>query len=238
MFNLEDDIPSYKLVKVYMANEDGTPRLVTQKPLILDDDFSIKVNSKYGELWQSTPNELMTLLAGAFGIPSGQFTLQGVQIWQSTDPISLSFDVELQMDTDPYEDVIVPTKDLMSLVLPKKSKITIGGQTANSNLKLSTLIPPGPNVQAIVNLIKSDNKVADVASKLLEKFGTDSRGVYKVIVGYATFNNVIITSVEPTYSKEMVYSESREKYYPSSATLSISISTMEMATTDMMDNIF
>jgi hypothetical protein len=221
-----------------MANEEGTPRLVTQKPLILDEELSIKANSKYGELWQSTPNDLMNLLAGAFGIPSGQFTLQGVQIWQSTDPISLSFEVELQMDTDPYEDVIIPTRDLMSLVLPKKSKITIGKETANSNLKLSTLIPPGPNVQAIVNLIKSDNKVANVASKLLERFGTDSRGVYKVVVGYATFNNVIITSVEPTFSKEMAYSNSKRNYFPSSASLSVQISTMEMATTDMMDTIF
>ena len=62
--------------------------------------------------------------------------------------------------------------------------------------------------------------------------------MYKVKVGYATFNNVIITSVDPTFSNEMSYSETKRNYFPSSASLSIEMSTMEMATTDMMDNIF
>ena len=238
MFNLEDDIPSYKLVKIYNADENGTPTLVTDKPLIMNDELSVKVSSKYGELWQSTPNEFMTLLAGAFGVPSGQFTLQGVQIWQSTDPINLSITVDLEMDTDPYEDVIIPTKSLMSLVLPEKSSITIGKRTSNTNLKLATLIPPGPNVQAIVNMMKEDSKIGNVASKLLDKFGTNSRGVYKAVVGYATFNNVIITNVDPTFSSEMSYSNYKRGYFPTSVSLSIEMSTMEMATTDMMDNIF
>lgn len=238
MFNLQDDIPSYKIVKVYNADAEGTPTLVTDKPLIMNDELSIKVNSKYGELWQSTPNEFMTLLAGAFGVPSGQFTLQGVQIWQSTDPINISISVDLEMDTDSYEDVIVPTKSLMSLVLPEKSEMVIGGKKATTNLKLSTLIPPGPNVQAIVDMMKENSKIGDKASKFLDKFGTTSRGVYTVKVGYATFNNVIITSVDPTFSNEMSYSETKRNYFPSGASLSIEMSTMEMATTDMMDNIF
>jgi len=238
MFNLEDDVPSYKIVKIYNADSAGNPKLVTDKPLIMDDDLSIKVNSKYGELWQSTPNEFMTLLAGAFGVPSGQFALQGVQIWQSTDPISVSINVDIQMDTDPYEDVIIPTKSLMSLVLPEKSKMTIGKKTSNTNLKLSTLIPPGPNVQAIVDMMKGDSRIADNVDKLLDKFGTTSRGVYKVVIGNINFNNVIITSIEPSFSKEMAYSESKMGYYASSATLSIEISTMEMGTTDMIDTIF
>lgn len=238
MFNLQDDIPSYKIVKVYNADSEGTPTLVTDKPLIMNDELSIKVNSKYGELWQSTPNEFMTLLAGAFGVPSGQFTLQGVQIWQSTDPINISISVDLEMDTDSYEDVIVPTKSLMSLVLPEKSEMVIGNKKATTNLKLSTLIPPGPNVQAIVDMMKENSKIGDKASKFLDKFGTPSRGVYTVKVGYATFNNVIITSVDPTFSNEMSYSETKRNYFPSSASLSIEMSTMEMATTDMMDNIF
>ena len=82
MFNLQDDIPSYRIVEIYNADAEGTPTLVTNKPLIMNNELSIKVTSKYGELLQSTPSEFMTLLSGAFGIPNGQFTLQGVQIWQ------------------------------------------------------------------------------------------------------------------------------------------------------------
>lgn len=234
MFNLEDGIPSHKLVKIYMA--DNT--LVTSKPLILDDELSISVSSKFGELWQSSPNNFMNLLSSSFGLPNGQFTLQGVQIWQSTDPINISMTLDVLMDDDPYEDVIVPTKSLMALVLPEKSKMVLGNKESKNNLKLSTLIPPGPNLQGIVNSMKNNSKLASKASEFLENFSMGTRGVYKIIIGYATLNNVIITKCEPTYSKEMVYSNSRGKFYPSSASLSVDISTMEMATTDMISDIF
>jgi hypothetical protein len=50
MFNLEDDIPSYKIVKI----TDGDNQSVTGSiPLILEDELSIKVSSKYGELWEA-----------------------------------------------------------------------------------------------------------------------------------------------------------------------------------------
>lgn len=235
LFNLEKDIPPQKLVKIYMADN----KLVTSKPLILDDDLSIKVNSKFGELWQSSSNNFMTLASSLFGIPNGQFTLQGVQIWQSTDPITINIDVDIEMDRDPYEDVIVPVQTLMSLVLPKKSKMVMGNEKSNSNLKISTLIPPGPNVQAIVNSMKDDSKFSELASNLLENFSQGSRGVYNVTIGYVNFVNVIITSAEPTFSKEMSYSTLRQnKLYPVSAKVSLEISTMEMATTDMVATMF
>lgn len=234
MFNLENDIPPYKLVKIYMANE----TLVTDKPLILNDELSISVSSKFGELWQSSPNNFMNLLSSSFGLPNGQFTLQGVQIWQSTDPININITLSVYMDDDPYTDVIVPTKSLMSLVLPEKSKMVIGNKESKNNLKLSTLIPPGPNLQSIVNFMKNDSKLASVASEFLENFSMGSRGVYKVIIGYATFNDVIITKCEPTFSNEMAFSNSKGKLYPTSASLSVEISTMEIATTDMISNIF
>jgi hypothetical protein len=212
--------------------------LVTDKPLIMDDEFSIKVSSKFGELWQSSPNNFMNLLSGSFGLPNGQFTLQGVQIWQSTDPINITIPIEIQMDSDSYEDVIIPTRTLMSLVVPEKSKMVIGKKESNSNLKLSTLIPPGPNLQGIVDAMKNDSRIANLASKFLEDFSMGSRGVYNVKTGFATFNNVIITSVDPTFSKEMSWSDTKRGYFPCSATLSVEISTMEIATTDMIANIF
>lgn len=234
MFNLENEIPSYKLVKIYMANN----TLVTDKPLIMDDELSIKVSSKFGELWQSSPNNFMNLLSGSFGLPNGQFTLQGVQIWQSTDPINITLPIEIQMDSDSYEDVMKPVRTLMNLVLPTKDEMIIGDETSNMNLKLSTLIPPGPNLQGILDSMKNSSKLASKASQFLADFKMGAKGVYKVVTGYATFNNVIITSVDPTFSKEMSWSDTKRGYFPCSATLSVEISTMEIATTDMIDNIF
>ena len=105
MLNLEDDIPSYKLVKI----KDNEGSIIGNTPLILDDEFSIKVNSKYGQLWESSPNNLMNLISNSFNIPSGQFALQGVQIWQSTDPLDINFTVNLEMDSDSYLDVVYPS---------------------------------------------------------------------------------------------------------------------------------
>ena len=242
MFNLQDDIPSYKIVKITDANNSSVTGDI---PLILEDELSIKVSSKYGELWEASPNNFMSLLSSSFGLPSGQFSLQGVQIWQSTDPIDLSITVSLEMDTDPYNDVIAPTVALMNTVLPTKGsmgeKSEIGGlgflKNAISNLKLKTLIPPGPNLQAIWSTISNEG-IPDAIGEALAYFDKGKNGVYNVKIGYAYFNNMIIKNVEPSFSSEMAYSKSRKNYYPSSASLSLEMMTMEVATTDMMNNIF
>jgi hypothetical protein len=242
MFNLQDNIPSYKIVEITGADNSSVTGNI---PLILKDELSIKVSSKYGELWEASPNNFMSLLSSSFGLPSGQFALQGVQIWQSTDPIDLSITVSLEMDTDPYNDVIAPTVALMSTVLPTKGsmgeKSQIGGlgffQKAISNLKLKTLIPPGPNLQAIWSTISNED-MTDAIGKALAHFDKGKNGVYNVKIGYAYFNNVIIKNVEPSFSSEMSYSRSQRNYYPSSASLSLEMMTMEVATTDMMNNIF
>ena len=207
MFNLEDNIPSYKIVKI----TDGDNKSVTGSiPLILEDGLSIKVNSNYGELWEASPNNFMNLLSNSFGLPSGQFALQGVQIWQSTDPIQLSINVIIEMDSDPYTDVILPIIALMNTCLPSKNTKSQMNENSNilnkafSNLKLKTLIPPGPNLQAIWNAI-SNGDVVNEANQALAHFNKESNGVYNVKMGYANLNNVIIKNVEPTFSSEMSY---------------------------------
>lgn len=242
MFNLENPIPKEKLVVIKgYQNKD----ILGGIPLILDDEFSIKVNSKYSELWQGSSSGFMNLMASGFGLPSGQFALQGVQVWESTDPIEISITVKLEMDTDPYLDVISPIITLMDKTAPQKGgsgasdteSDANGLKKAFNNLKLKTLIPPGPNLQSIWNAIASGNK-DDKISKLLDKFGK-ARGVFNVDIGYAHFYSVIIKSVEPTFSKEMAVSISHfNKKYPSSASVAIELCTMEVATTGMISSIF
>lgn len=243
MFNLEDDIPPYKIVKI--MGSDGTS-VTGSIPLIMEDELSIKISSKYGELWEASPNNFMNLLSNSFGVPSGQFALQGVQIWQSTDPIDLSITVSLEMDSDSYNDVIVPTIALMNTALPEKggsaeeAEVNEGSgglKKAFNNLKLKTLIPPGPNLQSIWKAISNEESTDGVISKTLAKFGK-TRGVYNVKIGYYYFNNMIIKNVEPTFSSEMSWSQVKYGYYPCSASLSIDMMTMEIATTNMVDNIF
>ena len=233
MFNLQDEIPKYRTVSI----EDSAGSITGDVPLIMDDDFSIKVSSKYGQLWESSPNNLMTLLASSFNVPSGQFALQGSQIWQSTDPLDLNINVNVEMDTDPYYDVVYPSLTLMQTVLPSYPDGSEGGVLGtiestiekHFNLKLKTLVPPGPNIQSFVRIMSSNR---NSSALLAQREG--GKGLYTVKIGFATFNNVIIKNVEPTYSKEYSYSESKRNYFPVSASLSIEMCTMEVATTNMI----
>jgi len=242
MFNLENPIPKEKLVTI----KEGETNIIGRIPLILDDDFSIKINSKYSDLWQGSSSGFLNLLSSSLGMPSGQFALQGIQIWESTEPIEISITVKLEMDTDPYLDVINPTKVLMSKSAPKKGSSQVSSKIdPNSNmitktitnLKLMTLIPPGPNMQAIARAMGGNGNVSEEMSGFLKKF-EGGKGVYTVDIGYAHFYSVIIKNVEPTFSKELAYSMSQNKNYPSSASLSLELVTMEVATENMIDKIF
>lgn len=241
VFNLEKNIPDNKLVRIYYG--DGAT-LLTTRPLIMDDDFSIKTSSKFGQLWEASSNNFMSLLSNSFNIPSGQFALQGAQIWQSTDPINVSIKVRVEMDTDPYKDVIVPSWILMQTTLPKIRESVKenfdGTQTKleTLNLKLKTLIPPGPNLQTLIDLMKKDKSQTASKSTSLLAGNNGLNGVYNVKIGFVTFKNVIITSVEPTFSKVYAISmEKQNKKFPISADLSIEMTTMEVATTDMLTDL-
>lgn len=237
-FNLEYDIPSNRIVEIYVG--DGTTKLISQ-PLILDDDFSIKASSSFGELWEASPNNFLTLLSSQFNIPSGQFALQGAQIWQKTDPININIKVSLEMDKDPFTDVVAPSLVLTQTTLPKirgSVKEENGGWfSEHLNLKLKTLIPPGPNLQTLISLMKNNNNTASNTNALLAN-NNGLNGVYDIRIGFVKFHNVIIKEVEPTYSKTVAPSTSKNgKMFPVHADLSIDMCTMEVATTDMINSI-
>lgn len=228
-FNLINPIPQHRLVVI---SDSVTSQDVVGVPLILDDEVSFKVDSKYGTLWEGSSNNLMNLLAGTFNVPSGQFALQGLQIWNSTDPIKLSFSVHIEMDDDPIKDVINPVRILMCKALPHYSNgTTIENATINDkiegaiekhfNIKLKTLIPPGPNLQTIVQEMSSNKGYAT--------------NTFNVKFGFLKFRNMVITSVDPKFSKDVCYVNG--KPYPISAEVSLEISTIEIATTNMITNL-
>lgn len=225
-FNLVNPIPQHRLVTITRTDDGGS---VVNVPLILDEEVNIKVSSKYGPLWEGSSNNLMSLLSSSYNIPSGQFALQGLQIWQSTDPIKLSFTVHIEMDTNPLNDVINPTRELMSEVLPtygngtKLLNMNVEGAIEKKfNLKLKTLIPPGPNLQTIVNEMSVEKHANAKASN-----------TFNVTMGWVKFKNMIITGVDPKFSKDVCYVNN--KPYPISAEVSLELSTIEIATTDMIN---
>lgn len=203
---------------------------------IFDDDLEFAFQSEFGAIVESKPTTLLTLLSNSVQIagltvPSGQFALQSMQVWQTTEP--LEFDLGLKMfinERDGFYDIVKPAMILAKFMLPAKT--TNGkGQPGQG------LIPPGPNLQDILKAAGlADNTAIQAALNNSVISSNKSRaygGVLDIeIGGYWVFNNCILTAVKPTFS------EAKEtKYGPVSAEITITIRTSEVATTNMVDNI-
>lgn len=234
MYNLDNDVPEHRKL------------IVGGTTLILDEDVSIKCSSKYGPLWEAQPSNLLNLLSNSAGLPSGQFALQGVQIWQSTDPLTVDVSGTRYMNTDPYTDVVEAVKTLMNLCIPKLSNGT--GTIAESidkfmeeklGISMKTLIPPGPNIQYLASKVASGTESGLFTSALnkLSNAGVGAQGGTYVQIGNFNFYDSIITSVEPTFSKEVAKSTTKGKYYPISANVSITFTSAMIPTPSMIGSI-
>lgn len=215
------ETPKHKLVQIKYGDNTS----VIDKDLIFDEDLSFKLSSSFGSLWDAHGNNLMTMLSSLTKgkIPSGQFVMQGMQIWQSTDPLSFSLTLKLVTINNAKEDVFIPALTLAQLPLPMKSKNANGV----TNSMLATLIPAGPNILKILTEGHFES-INDFLAKL--NGGTDSKGTYNVnVCGYLEFVSVIITSCNPTFSKYV-----DESGYPISADVELEFTTCQIATTDML----
>jgi|WetSurMetagenome_2_1015567.scaffolds.fasta_scaffold75634_2 hypothetical protein len=203
--------------------------------LLLTEGASLKVSSKYTNLIDIKTSPLLNLLSSTFkvgdtSLPSGQFALQGLQIWESTDPISFSLDVKLNMVNSGKDDVLKPALHLMKATLPSKN--------SESSLFGQCLIPPGPNIGKILELSGLDAQgLQQAISAVMGGVGIplemkDPSGTFIVEVGsFLKIENVIITDIEPKFSEEL-----DEDYCPISCDLSIGFQTAEVATVQMLEN--
>lgn len=228
-----------------ISNDRGRKLKITQngndiisQTLYIDGEFDLKTSSNFNSLWKASSNSLLNIVSSSFSfggksLPSGQFAMQGVQVWESTEPLEFTIPAHLYMNDDAFTDVVAPAMALVNLSLPTKSKSIIGKDgkinIGTYTINLTTLIPPGPNIEAILqaNGSATDDK----------KFGSlesvKSKGVFTVkIADYVTIPNVIIKGVDAQFSKTL-----DEKGYPIECELSFEFRTLEIATTDMLDNI-
>lgn len=231
-FQLKDGrtIPENRVIRIY-GKDQGENEDILGVPMFFDGELTLKASSKFGSLWDAEGCNLLTLLSGSTNgaVPVGQFALQGTQIWQSTDPLTFNIDASFEMLDSGLNDVVKPVMALMSMCLPSKST-SLDKKIGKVNLHLQTLIPPGPNLQTILKNVgvSIDNEAYN------DWLNTGSRGTYLVKIGKnVIIPKVIITSVEPTFSKW-----TDEHGHPIRAEVSVEFSTMEIATTDMIANIY
>lgn len=221
------EVPEHKRVEFLSLDNQS---IIGNAIAIIDEGVNISTSSKYGDLSPFGGNDLMSLLSSSTGgkINSGQFAIQGAQIWQSTEPLKLDFSVTFYMNDNSYKDVVVPIKNLMNLCSPMLSDKSIGGEIVS--IKAGFLIPPGPNIQTILSESGFGGTLAD---KLYESFDNGGRGLIIIKIGNFIFNDMVITSVSPKFSTVI-----DETGYPVSAEVSIEATCFKICTTDYLETVF
>jgi hypothetical protein len=195
------------------------------------EDYTISLNSEFGQLVDSGANDAFTVLGGAlksltsskFGF-SSQFKQMGFKIWKGTQPIQLQFSLEFHYTYDAHAEVIVPVKRLCKLPLPGEG---LGGN----------LIPPGPSVlEAIAGTNASNvppgSDIPANQSPDVDEEGTKSTAdtYVNIRVGSMLFMGCIVQSAEPTFSKYV-----DEDNVPIYARVAVVASTMYSATKESIN---
>jgi len=236
MINITN-IPEERKIKFLLDGTDvfehlkkDMSNLVTPVNLIYTDDTTLELNSKFSNLLNIKGSNLLTLLSGATGgvVPSGQFGIQGIQVWEETDPIEFSLrSVELHMGKNGGKtDVVIPALAL--------SKLTLPSYKGEDNKKGMSLIPPGPDLKDVLKLVGSSIGINDLFGNGRDKKSANQGGgLLTVQIGkFLTISNIILTKVEPTFSSIL-----DEDGMPIHCKLQIECRTVEVATTYMITQI-
>lgn len=182
--------------------------------IILDEDISLSLNSQFNDLVSAGAPAALSVLGNVssditgFGF-SGQYKQLGFQVWQKTDPLSVSFTVSFNMKTNAYKDVVAPTKALIKLPLPDDGRMSDNG---------IGLIPPGPS---ILQALGGDNNES----------GRGERGKKIACrIGFIRLPSIIITNADPTFSNE-----SDQYGYPIAVKIRLQLKTIFTATTNLIE---
>jgi hypothetical protein len=229
-------IPDGREVIITDKNNENIFAQLPNAHLIYDEELELNIKSNYGSIVETTGSNLLSLLGGSFtvggaNVPSGQFALQGLQIWKETEPLTFSLNVSLYTVASAYSDVIRPALHLASLTVPSTTKED-GTQGWN-------LIPPGPNIADILN--EMGGEAATLATSLQNGKNfiklKSSQGIFNVKIGnYMTIPGVIIIGVSPTFSNILMDEDGA--LVPMSCKIQLEMSTARVATKEMLQEIF
>lgn len=221
-------IPEGREVKLLIGEKNvfdvlGVPD-PTNTHLIYDDEISLNIKSDYENLIDVGSNKLLNIASAITDgfVPSGQFAVQGMQIWKSTDVIEFSLNVEMHMINSGKNQVVLPSLALAKLCVPSKKNSGLGaGQS---------LIPPGPNLNDILRMIGSSITIKSGGDEA--NGNIQGGGLLHVRIGkFLSIDNVVLTKVEPTYSKIL-----DDEYMPISCKMSLDFRTVEVANTEMLQS--
>lgn len=185
-------------------------------PLTLSTELTIQLKSTFEQLLSSDnkasqifqlAGQTIRRFTGSNVSFTGQFKELGYKIWSGTAPVQFSFETMLTMKTSGKQDVLDPAKTLMSLCLPSE------GSFENGQIGL---VAPGPSI-----FTAAEGKLGS----------TNNQEKYSIAIGSFYLPNIIIESVEPTFSSDV-----DSDGYPIWCQLKFDVSSISTATTDLINN--
>ena len=222
-------VPKGKILTILKGGKTPIPKGAN---CILEEDITLSLSSTFAPLLSGGMPNIAKLLAGVIGgvfdkdIPVG-FKQFGYQIWQNTDPLSFSASIGFYMDTNAKIDVYDPMMELIALPLPTE----IGNKGG--------LKAPGPTVFSLITQKGLQSTSADKEKTLdigetKNKWDVSKGDRLSLQIGKLIYlHNIIVKKAEPTVSIE-----TDELGYPMWGKIMLDISTVEIATTNMIKRRF
>lgn len=204
-------------------------------PLTEDITLDVKTNFKKAESVipggriVSGLKTMFTFANVLAGTTSQMQHMWDLQVWDSTNPIRLDFEILLYTKTDAMADVVAPLISLMSLTVLSR----VGGPDS----KKTIFYVPGVNLSNLGEFKKSGEKLAGIATSGAEgkkdkEIDPKRTKILKVRVpGIIFLDTCIVDNAKPTYSKERT-----EEGYPLWAKLQMGIQTAWPANDSMLLN--
>jgi hypothetical protein len=177
------------------------------------ETFQLAVTSQFGQSFgQGISNSTVGTAAKAVGL--GALTSQSMtaQIWEGTQPIEITLELELVAESNPKEEILEPIKKLLAMTMPSRGA---GG---------FLLDPPGPSYIGLIDWHAFENVKGE---------GKANKQITVQIGTFLLFDNVVIESVNTTF-----YSMMHESGIPLRAVVAVTFKTFFIQLSDDIPDIF
>jgi hypothetical protein len=218
---------NYKVIVSQSARGAQSPGLIVEG--WIPETFQVAVSSQFSQPFgQSHPASLMTKLTTNVSLTSQSMT---AQVWEGSQPIELTLEIEFIAESDPKREVLLPIVNLLMMTMPSNN----GG---------TFLRPPGPEYtdlqdwKALVNDWQNLAGVNNMTNLERIKKGREGikgvKGAISIDLGkFMYFDNVVIETVNTTFHSMM-----HSSGIPLRATCAVTFKTLFVPVAEDLANLF
>jgi hypothetical protein len=161
-------------------SQQGGGKVMAYVPETFQLSVTSQFNQPFGQGVQNSPVGTAAKILGLGALTSQSMT---AQVWEGTQPIEMSLELEFVAESNPTTEVLEPIKELLRMTMPSRGHS--GG---------FLLDPPGPVYKDIVDW---------KAFESVKGEGKADRQITVQIGNFLKFDNVVIESVNTTFHSMM-----------------------------------